>query len=57
MPRLGSVGEDSVCRVPKLTSFSTLAFNITGDGLVTGAAAAAIIMSEIINLTYPMLRW
>ena len=41
MPRFGSVADDNVWRVPKLTSFSTSAFRRSAFGLVGGAATAA----------------
>ena len=41
MPRFGSVADDSVWRVPKLTSFSTSAFRRSGFGLL-GALICAV---------------
>ena len=40
MPRFGSVADDSVWRVPKLTSFSTSAFRRSGFGLLGGLICA-----------------
>ena len=42
IPRFGSVCEDSVCRVPKLTSFSTSARNRASEIASSGAATAAV---------------
>ena len=41
MPRFGSSGEERVCRVPKLTSFSTVAFSRAESGASFAAAGVA----------------
>src|SRR3954464_7283001 len=46
MPRFGSVCEDKVCRVPKLTSFSTTAWIrswLTSSAMSRGVAAEAAV--------------
>ena len=46
MPRFGSVADDKVCRVPKLTSFSTSAFRRSGLGPSCAAAGAAMLSAS-----------
>ena len=47
MPRFGSVCDDNVCRVPKLTSYSTVAFMrsaLTGATIARSFASGAVVL-------------